>query len=176
MIATPRPYLYQDLKYLGIPEKFVDDVFALIGDDSLYEKFNRQDCELLCQFMHCFAAPKDAELLTEGMEGDYMILILSGQVRVSKQDIFGGSIGLAVVGPGSFLGEMSLIDGEHRFATCIAYGPVRFAVLTRADLNELLFAHPRLANKLLLWLLRVSIGRVRDTDMMLMPGMTGAAV
>lgn len=169
MTATPRPYLYQDLEYLGGAGAFAEQIFGVIGQDSLYEKFGRDDCDLLCQFMHCFAAPLDAELLTEGEEGDFLIVILSGRVLVSKQDVFGQPVSLAMVGPGSVLGEMSLIDGEHRFASCVAHEPVRFAVLTRDDLSEILFAHPRLGNKLLLWILQIAIDRIREADVRLMP-------
>lgn len=169
MTATPRPYLYQDLKYLGGAEAFAEKIYKVIGQSSLYERISLYDCELLCQFMHCFSAPSDAVLLSEGIEGDHLMVILSGQVQVVKHDPSGQPVSLARVGPGSILGEMSLIDGEHRFASCIARGPVQFAILTRFDLAEILSAHPRLGNKLLIWILQITISRVRDTDLQLMP-------
>jgi hypothetical protein len=165
MSATPRPYLYQDLEYLGGASDYAEEVFAAIQQSALYEKFGRDDCGLLCQFMHCFAAPQGASLLEEGVEGDHLILLLSGNVLVSKLLLTGQSVPLALVGAGAVLGEMSLIDGEHRFASCVAREPARFAVLTRADLNEILYAHPRLGNKLLIWILQTTIGRIRDMDM-----------
>ncbi|MCX8133715.1 MAG: hypothetical protein N3D18_07105, partial [Roseococcus sp.] len=63
------------------------------------------------------------------------------------------------------LGEMSLIDGEHRFATCTAITPTRFAALCRIDLNEIIALHPRLANKFLFQLLHIIVGRLRDTGL-----------
>jgi len=165
MSATPKPYVYQDLDYLGGAGGFVEEVFAAIQQSALYEGVTRDDCALLCQFMHCFAAPPGIPLLEEGVEGDHLIFLLSGTVQVSKRLLTGASVPLAVVGTGAVLGEMSLIDGEHRFASCIAHEPVRFAVLTRADLNEILYVHPRLGNKLLIWILQVTIGRIRDMDM-----------
>jgi CRP-like cAMP-binding protein len=173
MSATPKPYLYQDLDYLGGAGEFSESVFAAIGQGSLYEQLSRDDCALLCQFMHCFAAPRGAVLLEEGVEGDHLLLVLDGRVRVSKRDVAGRQVDLALVGAGNVLGEMSLIDGEHRFASCVAHEPVRFAVLTRADLNEMLFAHPRLGNKLLIWILQITIGRVREMDLRSMPQAAG---
>lgn len=163
--VTSRPYIYQDLEYLGSAGGFVDEIFAVIQQIFLYERFCRADCELLCHFLHCFSAPRNALLLEEGVEGDHAIFLLDGSVRVSKQLPTGKMAPLAVVGVGTVLGEMALIDGEHRFASCVAREPVRFAALTRADLNEILYVHPRLGNKLLIWILQVVIGRIRDLDM-----------
>jgi CRP/FNR family cyclic AMP-dependent transcriptional regulator len=69
---------------------------------------------------------------------------------------------------GSSLGEMSLIDGERRFANCIATEPTDFAVFTRADLNEMLLRHPRLANKFLIKLMQILVGRLRTTGNLLL--------
>lgn len=167
--VTPKPYLYQDLEYLGGATAYADTIYASIRESMLQINFDREDCELLCRFMHCFSAEKGALLLEEGIEGSHMIFIFSGRVRVFKRAWSGDLVPLAMVGPGAVLGEMSLIDGEHRFASCLAHEAVEFGVLTREDLNEILLAHPRLGNKLLVWILQVTIGRVRDMDLRLVP-------
>lgn len=167
--VTHRPYLYQDLEYLGGAVAHADSVFAALGQNTLYERFDRDDCGLLCHFMHCFFAEEGALLLEEGVEGSHLVFLLAGRVQVSKRASSGAAVSLAMVGPGAVLGEMSLIDGEHRFASCIAHAPTEFAVLTRADLDEILYAHPRLGNKLLTWILQITIGRVRDMGLRLMP-------
>lgn len=172
MSVTPRPYLYQDLAYLGGASAHVEEIFAALGQSKLFEGLSRGDCEQLCGFMHCFAAPRGTVLLEEGVEGEHLILVLEGHVRVAKKDLAGNEIGLAVVGPGSVLGEMSMIDGEHRFASCETLEPVKFAVLTRTDLHELLAEHPRLGNKLLIWMLQSTIGRLRDAGLRLIPHTT----
>jgi len=157
--------LFRDLEYLGGAKVFTRQIFEAISQSSFFEEFTREDCDHLCEYMHCFAAPPGKVLLEEGREGDFMIITLSGKVQVSKMSLRGDPVTLAVVGPGSLLGEMSLIDGEHRFASCTTIAPACFAVLTRAELTEVLFTYPRLGNKLLLWILRIAIGRFRDLDM-----------
>ncbi|MFY9329066.1 MAG: cyclic nucleotide-binding domain-containing protein [Georgfuchsia sp.] len=163
MILTPRPSLYFDLDYLGGAGAYVDEVYEVIKKGPLFEEFSRQETEALCQFMHCFAASRESVLLSEGEEGDYLLLLLSGEVEVRKQHQPGQSMVIATVGPGTSLGEMSLIDGERRFATCVGIVPSDFAVMTRADLNEILLIYPRLANKFLIKLLQISVSRLRDT-------------
>ena len=168
MSATPRPALYSSLDYLGGAGAHADDVYEAIKRGPLFEEFTRQEIEALCQFMHCFAAGRHTNLLAEGDDGDYLLIILSGKVAVRKQGPKGELVDIAVVSPGSTLGEMSLIDGERRFANCVTTEPTDFAVMTRADLNQVLLTHPRLANKFLIRLIQILVGRLRDTGVRLM--------
>lgn len=163
MSITSRPPLYTDLDYLGAASGYVDEVYAVISKGPLFEHFSRKEIEALCQYMHCYAASRDRVLLNEGVEGDYLLIILSGQVSVRKLNPKGEDVGITTVGPGLSLGEMSLIDGERRFASCITLEPTDFAVMTRADLNEILVTHPRLANKLLIKLMQILVSRLRET-------------
>lgn len=162
-MSLPNPTnLYLDIEYLGNAEACVDEILAAINKEALFDEFYRYEIEELCQYMQCFGAPAGTVLLQEGEEGDHLILLLSGQVIVRKADLAGKPHSLALVGPGSILGEMSLIDGQPRFASCVAAEASRFAVLSKADLNELLALHPRLANKFLTMLLQIMVERLRD--------------
>jgi CRP/FNR family cyclic AMP-dependent transcriptional regulator len=176
MSETPPSYLYQDLEYLGNASTFIDEVLETTRQAEVFDPFYPNEIEILCQFMHCFAAPDNTVLLQEGEEGDHLIIILSGRVAVRKIDVMGKTTSIAVVGPGDILGEMSLIDGEHRFASCIAVEPTRFAVLSRMDLTEITALHPRLANKFLFMLLQIMVDRLRDTGMRMVTETSNPAV
>lgn len=165
MSETAAQQLYQDIDYLGSASTFTGEMLDTLNKGTLFDEFYHYEIEELCQFMHCFSAPAGTVLLKEGEEGDHLIVIMAGQVQVRKFDLTGLVQGIAMVGPGSILGEMSLIDGEHRFASCIAAEPTLFAVLSRTDLNEIMALHPRLANKFLIMLLQMMVGRLRDTGM-----------
>ena len=115
-------------------------------------------------------------MLQEGQEGDHLIILLSGRVAVRKYDFSGRVYSIAMVGPGEILGELSLIDGEHRFASCIAVEPTRFTVLSRMDLTEITALHPRLANKFLFMLLQIMVSRLRDTGMRMLSETSRTAV
>lgn len=168
MSATPCPNIYSNFDYLGAASAYTDDVYEAIGDAPLFDRFTRSEVAALCQFMHCFAAPRGGTILTEGDEGDYALIILSGNVDVRKLSPEGILVTIANVCRGSSLGEMSLIDGERRFASCVATEPTDFAVFTRADLNEMLVMHPRLANKFLIKLMQILVGRLRTTGNLLL--------
>jgi len=63
------------------------------------------------------------EIIREGDGGDFMLMLISGKVEVHKRDRWNTPQLLATVEAGRTLGEMSMIDGEARFATCIAARP-----------------------------------------------------
>lgn len=157
-----RPDIFPFLDYRGTGPAISDGLIEIFSCESLYEKMSRDDCLLLSQYMHSYVAPEQTLLLQEGEDGDFMIVIHSGHVRVTHRDLLGRTLHITDVGSGSVLGEMSLIDGEHRVASCITLDEVKFSVLTRDELNEILYAHPSLANKLLIWVLQNTILRIRE--------------
>jgi CRP-like cAMP-binding protein len=84
-------------------------------------------------------------LVTEGEPGTDFSVIVDGRATVSV-----GGETIAELGPGSFFGEMALIDGGERVATVTAAAPLELLTLERNDFNRMLeVAMPALAPKLL---------------------------
>ena len=74
------------------------------------------------------------------------------------------------------IGEMSLVDGQKRFASCIAVEPSDFAVLTHENLHKMLAEYPVLGNKFLLMLLGVTVGRLRQATLTMLPSLASTSV
>ena len=161
---------------LGKATRFAQEILEVIDHVSLFEEFSVQEFEALCDFMICYTAPRHGVLIREGDFGDFLVVLLTGKVDVVKQASDGSTKFIAAVGPGASLGEMSLIDGQSRFATCISTEPVDFAVLDRKALNDVLVAQPRLGNKLLLLLLQLMATRLRDASGRLLPHIGSSVV
>jgi CRP-like cAMP-binding protein len=159
--------LYPQLQNLGCALLYLEEILS-IEHVKLFEDFSGDEIKALCRYLTCYAAPSGFRLLNEGDEGDYMILILTGKVEVTKFDDLGQEQGLAFAVPGMSLGEMSLIDGSARSANCISMVPTDFAVLDRTSLNSILVQMPRLGNKLLLVLLQFMTIRLRNTSSQLL--------
>jgi CRP-like cAMP-binding protein len=107
-------------------------------------------------------------VLNEGSLGDFLIIVLTGSVSVLKCDIHGQPQTLARVGPGTFIGELSLVDGDRRFASCLTNEPTDMAVFTRSELARLMVERPQLGNKVLLLLLQLMASRLRQTTSQMM--------
>jgi CRP-like cAMP-binding protein len=66
---------------------------------------------------------------------------------------------------------MSMIDGEPRFATCIATDRVEFAVLTRDGMANIILERPSLGSKILIKLVTMLSQRLRQTSARLLQSM-----
>ncbi len=167
---------YSDLEFLGSADRYVENIQGVIEHIKLFEDFSFEEIKTLSFYLHCYRAPTNYTLLEESAEGDYLLFVLSGSVRVEKLIFRQGITTLAEVKLGDVLGEMSLIDGRPRFATCITLESTDIAVLTHDALNEILVHHPRLGNKFLLVLLQLMAARLRDSCDRFLSGGYSAAV
>ena len=94
---------------------------------------------------------------------DGMSLILSGEVTVESDSAAEGFV-VSVLGPGSLIGELGLIDQAARSATCTAATDLALAVLSREALNQLLAEQPGVAARLLSAIAMRVAGHLRETN------------
>jgi CRP/FNR family transcriptional regulator, cyclic AMP receptor protein len=141
---------------------------ALIPKCPLLENFSQPEVLLLAQFMEVYRAPPGAEIIREGAGGDFMLMLLEGRIEVHKRDRWNTPQLLASVESGRTLGEMSMIDGEPRFATCVAAEPSLIAVLDRESLARIIVEQPLLGAKVLMELVLMLSHRLRATSQRLL--------
>src|SRR5512135_1683309 len=103
-------------------------------------------------------------IFAEGDKGDRFYLILDGAVRISRIVPGMGEEALAVLRPGNYFGEMSLIDDAPRSATAMCHEKCRLFVINRRDLEDLLFVDRDLAYELLWNWVRTLSRRLRATN------------
>jgi CRP-like cAMP-binding protein len=105
--------------------------------------------------------------IKEGDDSDtgYMMLLLEGEVTVENIVVSRRTpVTVTVLGPGSLIGEMGLVDGQARLASCTASVNSRCAVLTRAALEKLGEEDPHTATKLMFAVSSRIAERLRDTS------------
>jgi CRP-like cAMP-binding protein len=163
-----RPQQLAHLEHLGDATRFAGQIHALIPKCSLLENFTPVEVRLLSHFMEVFRAAEGIEVIHEGDGGDFMLILVEGRVEVRKQDRWNTQQLIAVVEPGRVLGEMSMIDGEPRFATCVAVQPTLVAVLDRESLARIIVEQPLLGAKILMELVLMLSQRLRVTSDRLM--------
>ncbi len=105
-----------------------------------------------------------ATIFSEGDSGDKFYLIVEGAVRISRFVPGMGEEALAVLRPGNYFGEMSLIDDASRSATAVCHEKCRLFVVNRKDLEDLLFVDRDLAYELLWNWVRTLSRRLRATN------------
>jgi len=163
-----RPQQLAHLEYLGDATKFAPKLHALIPKCVLLENFSPAEVRLLAHFMDVYRADAGVEILREGDGGDFMLMLIEGRVQVMKRDRWNTPQLLASVEAGRTLGEMSMIDGEARFATCVAVQSTLIAVLSRESLARIIIEQPLLGAKMLMELVLLLSQRLRATSQRLL--------
>jgi CRP/FNR family transcriptional regulator, cyclic AMP receptor protein len=145
-----------------------EELGTLMGRAPLLADLDMQDVARLAAYVGLYRAPFGEAIIREGDAGDFMLLITHGAVDIVKQGVNGQAQHMARVGAGTTIGEMSMIDGEPRFATCVAAEPTNFAVLTRARMEKIVREEPRLGSKILVKIVALLSARLRQTSSQLM--------
>jgi len=159
-----RPQQLSHLEFLGDAIRFSNQIHALIPKCPLLENFSPAEVRLLAHFMDVYRAEAGMEIIREGDGGDFMLMIVEGRVDVNKRDRWNTPQLIAQVDAGRTLGEMSMIDGEPRFATCVALETTLIAVLGRESMARIIVEEPLLGAKLLMELVLVLSQRLRATS------------
>jgi CRP-like cAMP-binding protein len=159
-----RPQQLAHLEFLGDALRFSTQLHALIPKCALLENFSPGEVRLLAHFMDVYRSEPGIEIIREGDGGDFMLMIVEGKVEVRKRDRWNTPQLIAIVEAGRTLGEMSMIDGEPRFATCVATEPTLVAVLHRESLARIIVEQPMLGAKILMELVLMLSQRLRATS------------
>lgn len=99
-------------------------------------------------------------IMEQGQKSNSLYILLSGRARVLASDARGREIILAVLQPGDYVGEMSLIDNEPHSATVRAEVQTDMLVLGRADFARCLPENSSLSYAIM----RGLVQRLRNAD------------
>lgn len=91
----------------------------------------------LCSSLHVDEVGPGSYLFREGELGNFMYVVLQGDVEVLKKSKAGADARVALLGPGDWFGEMSIIDVQPRSASILTVSPARLLKVTAADLDRL---------------------------------------
>ena len=103
-------------------------LFGALSDDVL---------EFLSTQLSVETPSAGATLFREGEDANAMFVVISGEVEVFKKSKRNMEARVAVLGPGDWFGEMSIVDIQPRSATVRALAPSRLLRLSSADLDAL---------------------------------------
>ncbi len=154
---------FPEFEQYGNAIDHLDEINAIIGHIPFFAGFSPADLAGVARHMHCYRAPEGAEIIREGETGEFVLLLLEGKIEILKQNAHGVPQRIGIVTAGETVGEMSLVDGAPRFASCVALEPLKFAVLDRHDLDKIFANEPRLGITILSGLLRLLNQRLRET-------------
>jgi CRP/FNR family cyclic AMP-dependent transcriptional regulator len=138
----------------------VTDVEPTLAAIPMFRHLGARQRARLAQHFCRRAYPAGAVIVRQGDTSMSFYVVLSGKVRVVRQSSGDGGVDIVEEGPGSFFGEMGVIDDLPRAATVVALEPTECALLAKWDFQRELSADPGIA----LSLISVLNARIRTLE------------
>jgi len=142
------------------------DSESVLLDVPFFEKLDLEERRTLAAQAELVSHPAGHELFAVGDPGDSLYILTKGQAEIYFKDTTGHRIVLETLGPGEFLGEISLLDAGPRTASVVVKEDMEAIRVDRHDLDALLRRHPTSALDLLAAMgrrLRQTAGLLRQT-------------
>ena len=144
-----------------------DRAAEMLTAPSALMQLSHEEARRVVAYMRPHKIPEGTTFIREGNrdQTDFMLLVLDGEVTVETIVVSRTQpITVTVLGPGALIGEMGLLDGSPRSASCTAMSALRCAILTRDAMNQLLNDDPRTAAKLMMAISMRIAQRLRESQ------------
>ncbi len=109
-----------------------------------FSTLSKKELERLAADTDVVSFAPGQSVVEEGMLGETMFVVLSGEAKVLR-----GRRRLGMIRPGDVFGEVAVLDGAPRSASVIAETPLTAVRLFRRTLMQLLRSEPQIALKIL---------------------------
>lgn len=136
----------------------------MLRGSQFFGGFPENEIELLAKYVQIQVVESGATIFREGDRGGFMCLLIEGAAELFKQDRSFGSKRIAQIDAGKTVGEMALVDGEPRSATCICAEPSTWVMLTREHFVRIIRESPALSVNILLKIVQLMSRRLRQTS------------
>ena len=118
---------------------------AMLANVDLFRECSKKELTQILAVSKEIGFPAGKDITVEGQLSGRFYLVLDGAVAVKRQGRTRATLG-------SYFGEIALIDGGPRTATCTAVTSVDTLAIAQFNFGPLVKEHPGLAHKLLLHL------------------------
>jgi CRP/FNR family cyclic AMP-dependent transcriptional regulator len=121
-----------------------DERVTLLRGVSLFSSCSNEELRRIATLVTLHEVPQGSVLSEQGHAGLEFFVIVEGSANATRN-----SVRLARLGPGSFFGELALLDGGTRTATVVAETDMRLLVFSRREFSQLHASSPGVAYKML---------------------------
>jgi CRP-like cAMP-binding protein len=137
----------------------------LLKNVILFKDLSTHELSLVDEMLHERRYLENEVVFDEGEEGQGLFIVLSGRVKIARLE--SGNATLLEFGPGSFFGEVALLDQSVRTAQARALEDTQIVVLFRAEFYALLETHARIASRISFQLARILATRLRQAVLLM---------
>lgn len=141
-----------------------DFILALLRNLDIFEDMSDPDLVTFGNFFKDRIFVQNEVIFHEGEPGNSMMIIASGEVRVSQTHGPNSEEALMILKKGDIFGEMALLEDLPRSATVIAHSNAITLEISRIDFLNYIEKEPRNGIKILLKLGKTLSSRLRETN------------
>lgn len=122
---------------------------AILRDIGLFGGLDEETLSLLAAELPVEKVTVAQKVVAEGDPAREMFVVVSGELEVLKKSPVGGEVRVAMLGPGDWFGEMSIVDVQPRSATVRALAPSLLLRMSAEHVDKLLYRRDLKAYSLL---------------------------
>ncbi len=134
-----------------------------IESQPLFSEFTPDEIDTLLELLDPVEVADGEIVVKQDDRGDCMYIVVEGEARVTHRRA-GRAIGLGIIRPGDFFGELALVDYGPRSADVTAMGKCTLLKITQATISALAGVYPTAAFKFLIAVGRILVSRLRASN------------
>ncbi len=139
----------KDCDDMSEPTLLNKEIRDWLMDCGLFDQLQLADFTAAAGYFSISTIAEGQEIFHEGDAGSFMCIIHSGQVAVQKTNSDGKPVTIATLRSGRAFGEMAVLDGERRSASCVAASNCQLLNLGKDSLEKMLNDAPKIAAKII---------------------------
>ena len=112
---------------------------AMLREVGLFGGLDDETLGVLCTELPVQRVHVGTRVVSEGDPARGMFVVLDGELEVLKRTKTGSEIRVAMLGPGGWFGEMSILDVQPRSASVRALAPSRVLEMSAESVDRLLY-------------------------------------
>ena len=125
----------------------LNELSDMLVECDLFRNFDYADISSAAHYFSFIEIEEDGIIFQEGDLGAFMCIVNSGKVSVLKSNQDFEKVEIATLQAGRTFGEMAVLDGERRSATCVAATDCNLLTLSKDSLDRMLLDIPATAAK-----------------------------
>ncbi|WP_079202292.1 cyclic nucleotide-binding domain-containing protein [Pseudomonas sp. CC6-YY-74] len=142
----------------------IDEIRDMLLDCGLFNSLQPSEVLSAAGYFNISRYQPDAIICHEGDAGTFMCIIHFGAVSIRKTNSSGEKVEIAKLRKGRAFGEMAVLDGERRSASCIAVSDCSLLILAKDSLEKMLHEAPKSAAQVIRAIAVAMSRRLRMVD------------
>lgn len=147
----------------------LEEISSMLIESDLFSHLPATELSAAAHYFGINKIAQDENIFEEGDIGNFMCIVHSGSIAVIKANQNERQVEMVKLTHGRAFGEMAVLDGEFRSATCQATEDTILLTLSKEALDQLLEEHPRIGAQIIRAIavslsrrLRMAVGQLVD--------------